>query len=164
MRTTNDIWYRGMTRDTTMKRLVSNSFNEGGPRISPDGHWVAFTSDESGFNQVYVTTVPGPGGRYQVTQDGGTMPVWSRDGRQLFYGHAQRLESATLSFEPTFSVTGRDTALNIALSSAPGHANYDVAPDGKHFVILKQSGGDPQLIVVHDWKYELRAKLGRVAR
>jgi serine/threonine-protein kinase len=164
MGTTNDLWYRGMTSDTMMKRLVSSSFYEGGPRISPDGHWVAFSSDESGFSQVYVTPLPGPGGRYQVTQDGGTMPVWSRDGHQLFYSHFLRLESATLSFEPTFSVTARDTTLNLAVSPVPGHANYDVAPDGKHFVILKQSSGDPQLIVVHDWKYELRAKLGRVAR
>jgi serine/threonine-protein kinase len=164
IRTTNDLWYRGLTNDTVMKPLVTTPFNELGPRISPDGRWLAFASDESGSFQVYVTPLPGPGGRYQVSNAGGVAPVWSPDGRRLYYPSAGRLEAATLAFAPAFAVTARATVLESGISSPPAHANYDVTPDGKRFVLLKATGGDAQLIVVHDWKYELRERTANVRR
>jgi hypothetical protein len=164
IRTTNDLWYRSLTNDTVMKPLVTTPFNEAGPRVSPDGRWVAFASDESGSYQVYVTPMPGPGGRYQVSTDGGVTPVWSPDGRRLYYGHTGRIEAATLTFSPAFAVTARETIFETGSAAPPAHANYDITPDGKRFVMLKPTGADAQLIVVHDWKYELRERTANVRR
>jgi Tol biopolymer transport system component len=164
VRTTNDLWYRGLANDTTMKALVTTPFNEMGPRISPDGRWIAFASDESGAFQVYVTPLPGPGGRYQVSTEGGTAPVWSPDGRRLYYGSAGRLLSATLAFVPTFAVTARETIFEIGSSLPPAHANYDITRDGKRFVMLRPTGADAQLVVVHDWKNELRERTANARR
>ena len=157
----NDIWYRRMANDTSLKPLVIGPFSELGPRISPNGLWVAYSSDESGTQQVYVTPLPGPGGRYPVSADGGATPVWSPDGRRVFYAKDQTLLAATVSFSPTFSVTARDTIFRTGMTNVPVHASYDVAPDGKHFVIIRSTGPDAQLIIVHDWKYELRARFAR---
>src|SRR5207253_61861 len=84
--TTNeaDIWYRRFDGDTTPKPIANTSFLEWNPRLSADGHWVAYSSTESGRYEVYVRPFPGPGARYQVSTDGGQTPVWSRDGRRLF--------------------------------------------------------------------------------
>jgi Tol biopolymer transport system component len=164
VKTTNDIWYRGLTNDTTLKALVTNPFNDLGPRISPDGRWLAFASDESGSFQVYVTPLPGPGGRYPVSTAGGVTPVWSPDGRRLYYAYGGRLEAATLSFAPTFAVTARETVFETGVSLPPAHANYDITPDGKRFVMFKSTSGDAQLTVVHDWKYELGARTADVQR
>ena len=164
IRTTNDLWYRSQTNDTTMKALVTTPFNEMGPRISQDGRWIAFASDESGSFQVYVTPLPGPGGRYQVSTEGGVTPVWSPDGRRLYYSYAGRLEAATLTFAPAFAVTARETIFETGGSSPPAHANYDVTPDGKRFVMFKATGADAQLIVVHDWTYELRERTANARR
>ena len=164
VRATNDLRYRGLTNDTTLKELVTTPFNEMGPRISPDGRWVAFASDESGSFQVYVTPLPGPGGRYQVSTTGGVTPVWSPDGRRLYYAYGGRLEAATLAFAPTISVTARETVFESGSSLPPAHANYDITPDGKRFVMFKSTGGDAQLIVVHDWTYELRERMADVRR
>ena len=110
IRTANDLWYRGLTSDTAMRALATTPFTEAGPRISPDGRWIAFASDESGSYQVYVTPLPGPGGRYQVSTTGGATSVWSPDGRRLYYAYAGRLEAATLAFVPTVAVTARAAA------------------------------------------------------
>jgi serine/threonine-protein kinase len=164
VRATNDLWYRSLTNDTTMKALVTTPFNEWGPRISPDGRWIAFASDESGSYQVYVTPLPGPGGRYQVSTEGGATPVWSPDGRRLYYSYTGRLEAATLTFAPTFAVTARETLFETVGTVPPTHANYDITRDGKRFVLLKPTGADAQLVVVHDWKYELRERTANVRR
>lgn len=89
--------------------------------------------------------------------------MWSPDGRQVFYTNEQTMLAATVSLSPTFSVTARDTILRTGMTSVPVHASFDIAPDGKHFVILKSSGPDAQLTIVHDWKYELRARTARSA-
>jgi Tol biopolymer transport system component/tRNA A-37 threonylcarbamoyl transferase component Bud32 len=156
----NDLWYRGMTGDTTMKPLVSTPFNESGPQISPDGRWLAFASDESGVYQVYLTSLLDRGGRYQVSTDGGATPVWSPDGRRLYYTHTGGLVAANLSFAPTFTVTARETMFETINSAPPSHANFDVTPDGKRLIMLKSSDLGPQLIVVRDWNYELRDRTG----
>ena len=81
-----DIYYRALAGDTT-PHAVSNSAKgiKTMPRLSPDGRWVAFTTDESGRGEVVVQPFPGPGGRVQVSANGGSEPVWARDGKRLFY-------------------------------------------------------------------------------
>ena len=102
---------------------------------------------------------PGPGGRVQVSTGGGTEPVWSRDGRRLFYRGEAQLMSAQVRTSPTFAVARRDTlfADTYVYASNP-HANYDVMPDGEHFVFLA-SDNAAELMVVSNWTAELRARM-----
>jgi serine/threonine-protein kinase len=153
-----DIWYRSFTGDTTRKALVTSPFYEAAPRFSGDGRWVAYTSDESSTRQVYVTPFPGPGPHFQVSVDGGEAPVWAPDGKQLFYVNGRQLIAATVSLAREFTVTDRHVLFEGNFISNFVHANYDVSPDGKQFLLLKASGTAVQTIVVYDWSAELRAK------
>jgi len=156
-----DIYYRGMSGDTTPHPIASNpGAVEDMPRVSPDGRWIAFGTDESGRKEVVVQPFPGPGGRVQVSVTGGTEPVWSRDGRRLFYRGDGLLMAATLRPGPGFAIASRDTLFTDTYVFAGNpHANYDVMPDGKHFVFL-QGTASGDLIVVSNWTSVLRARMG----
>lgn len=113
------------------------------PALSPDGRWLADVSDESGRNEVYVRTFPGFTSKVQVSQDGGSEPVWARIGRELFYrsgGVAEPwLVAAAVETSGEFRVTGRSRLFNVAsYEFATPHANYDVFPDGRSFVMVRQ--------------------------
>ena len=112
--------------------IANTAFVETMPRVSPDGHWIAYVTGESGSPQVVVQPFPGPGSRTQVSVRGGTEPVWSHDGRRLFYRDTQHLIAANVSTTSSFSVTSRETLFtdDFVRYSLP-HANYDVSPDGK---------------------------------
>ena len=109
---------------------------------------------------------PGGGGGPQVSAAGGIMPVWSPDGRRLFYGVGGlgNLMAADLSFTPTVRVESREKLFDSVRLGPPTQAAYDVARDGKHFVLLQSTGADAQLIVVHDWKDEVRGSAARRTR
>jgi serine/threonine-protein kinase len=139
--------------------LVATNFNELMPRLSPDGHWLAYMADESGKSEIYVRPFPGGGARSTVSNGGGTEPLWSRDGRKLFYRNGEQLVAATYSTASGFTVTSRDVlfAGNFAVHSF--HPNFDVAPDGRHFVMIKQGDDETQVVVIVNWVEELRARL-----
>jgi serine/threonine-protein kinase len=155
-----DIWYRRLSADTAEHGIATTPFNEFGPRVSPDGRWVAYQSNESGSNEVVVRPFPGPGAQFPVSVGGGTTPIWSRDGRRIFYANGNKLLAATVGTSPTFSVTARDVLFegNYNLAGAGGHANFDVAPDGKSLLMLRPiiAGGE-QIVVIPNWAAELRA-------
>ncbi|HKT08423.1 MAG TPA: protein kinase [Gemmatimonadaceae bacterium] len=155
-----DLYYRALTGDTTPHPIAANpSAIEIMPRISPNGKWIAFTTDESGRNEVVVQPFPGPGGRVQVSVNGGAEPVWSRDGRRLFYRGDGMLMAATLGPGPAFSVVRHDSVLTDTYVFAGNpHANYDVMPDGTHFIFLK-SADDGELVVVSNWDAVVRARM-----
>jgi Tol biopolymer transport system component len=154
---TPDIYYRKLGGgDTTSRPLATTNAAELAPKVSPDGKWIAYVSNQDGRLQVYVQPFPPTGARYQVTADGGMAPVWSHDSRRIFYVANARLHAATIRAEPGFAVVNRE-ALNVegvALTSPP-HATYDISPDGRYLVML-QPAGPGQIVVVHDWKHELR--------
>ncbi|HLF24071.1 MAG TPA: hypothetical protein VI565_09140, partial [Burkholderiales bacterium] len=135
-------------------------------RISPDGKWIAYRSSESGRDEVYLKPFPSLDARFQVSLAGGLQPVWSPDGRRLYYLSLDaRMLSATLAFSP-FAVAQRDTILtNVSYAGGPfsdNHANFDVAPDDKTFVFLRgREQPESRVIFVHDWKYELRERMKR---
>jgi serine/threonine-protein kinase len=159
----NNIEMRALTGDTTRKVVASSRYFENEARVSPDGRWVAFVTDESGSDQVVVQPLSGTGARVQVSANGGTEPVWSRDGRRLFYRAARRFVAANVTTTPTFAVTSRDILFgDTFLTAAAPHANYDVTPDGKRLLVL-EAVEDPQILVVSNWGTEVRARLsGRV--
>ena len=137
--------------------------NEQSPRISADGRWVAYLSDETGRQEVYVRPLQGAGVKWQVSDDGGASPVWSADGHELFYLQGQSLMSAVVRLGSAFE-TDRPRLL-FKLRSPPigmGDA-YDVTPDGKRFVFIE---GLPRTMPSHanlvtNWFTEVNAQAPR---
>jgi Tol biopolymer transport system component len=109
--------------------------------VSPDGRWLAFTSDQSRRNEVYVRPLRGEGEEVQVSVDGGSEPAWGPDSRELFYrageGAKAMMTAATVSTSPRLAITSRKSLFPVAdYSSSTPHANYGVSPDGKTFVVV----------------------------
>ena len=149
-----------MTGDTARRIIAATSDAEIAPKVSPDGKWVAYSSNQDGDPQVYVQPFPPTGARYRVSANGGIAPVWSPDGDHLFYVANGRLTTATIQTQPTFAVTSRAPMFQGPyLINVPPHANYDVSPDGKTFVLVRPIGETSRIMVVHDWKYELRERV-----
>ena len=156
-----DVYYRALQGDSTPKPIANGAAIEIMPRMSPDGRWIAFVTDESGVNQVVVQPFPGPGARTQLSTAGGTEPVWSRDGTRVFYRAEGHMIAARFRTAPAFGVIGRDTLFvdDFAHSTNP-HANFDASPDGTHLLMLKPVRQD-EMIVVANWSAGLKTRLGR---
>ena len=134
---------------------------DGGARWSPDGAWMVYGSMESGRSEVYVQPYPGPGIRRQVSVDGGGYPVWSRDGREIFYRQDSRM------YAVTFARTDDDVQLSqprllfdrqYGFGQGTSIPNYDVAPDGRAFVMVKDAAATT-LSVVLNWSAEINARV-----
>jgi Tol biopolymer transport system component len=110
--------------------------------------------------QVYVRSLTGAGGaRVQVSVNGGTCPLWSANGRKLYYVNNQQVWAASVTTSPTFAVRSQKKLFESDFTELPGHANYDVSPDGKHFLMVRPSISGDQVVVVHNWRTELRERL-----
>ena len=120
-------------------------------RFSRDGRAVAYLSDESGRYEVYVRSYPDGGGRIQISNGGGARPVWSRDGRTLFYWEQNRLIAASLARDPSLRVSSRQT-----LFSGDFDRDFDVSPDGSRFLLIEGQGSNISLVVIPNWLTELR--------
>ena len=148
--------------DTVAVPLVATRFRELAPAISPDGRWVAYASNESGQSEIYVVPFPNTAAaRWAVSTRGGTEPLWSHSGKELFYRDAGgNLVAVDVQSTPMFSL-GRTTTLFSALNyfSFERGAQYAVAPDDQRFLMIRRVAGAPdELIVVDNWFEELRAK------
>jgi Tol biopolymer transport system component/DNA-binding winged helix-turn-helix (wHTH) protein len=126
------------------------------PRFSPDGRWLAYQSDESERSEVYVRPYPGPGGKWQISTDGGTAPVWAADGRQLFYRHGNDLMAVALRTAAAGELV--PAAPEVALAGVES-SRYALGPGGRGFIVLRSmrsgsSGG--HLDVVLGWSLELQ--------
>ena len=111
-------------------------FNELSPIISPDGHWMAYSSDESGRQELYVRPFPGPGAKWQISTAGGDKPLWSRKAPELFYRSGEGLMVATYSANG-----GTFVASKPRLWAAKKDIDFfDLAPDGKRFAVMQGEG------------------------
>ncbi len=149
--------------DSMTKPLLVNSATKLAPRFSPDGNWLAYSSDETGRSEVYIQPFPGPGRRVQISTDGGEQPAWSADGR-LFYRAKQSMMVAQLSRTAAeASVTSRRKLFDGDFYGSGEFAQaYDVSPDGTHFLMARRIGvGAGQLIAWVDWMRGLEVKLGK---
>jgi serine/threonine-protein kinase len=155
----SNIGIRQLSGNAVPRMVAATAHQEHQARVSPDGKWIAFVTDESGSEQVVVQPFAGTGVRVQVSSNGGSEPLWSRDGSQLFYRGNKKFLAATFATVPTFAVKSRDELFDdrFVSASAP-HANYDVSLDGKRFLVL-EAVEDAQLFVVHNWAVEVRAQL-----
>ena len=114
---------------------------------SPNGRWFAYISDHSGRPELYVRALGGSDVQLQVSLDGASEPVWSRDGRELFYRRVTatgaELVAATLLFDAVPRVVSRTRLFNVSeFDTAAPHANYDVSPDGRWFAFTRRRGSD----------------------
>jgi serine/threonine-protein kinase len=150
--------------DTVNIPLVATAANEYAPRFSPDGHWLAYTSDESGRPEVYVRPFPGNGPRVQISTDGGNQSVWSGDSRRIFYRNGSAFMAADVAASGnTFSVATRRKLFEGSYYGADPTAltaTYDVSPDGHNFLVGRAIGeGGDEIIVWTGWLQELEAQL-----
>jgi Tol biopolymer transport system component len=112
---------------------------EGDPRFSPDGRWIAYSSDESGRREVYIRPFQGGDGKWQVSTEGGRDPQWRGDGKELFYLHPNgRIYSVSVESGSGLAL-GTPTLLFTSVAWDPDGSggNYDVAPDGQRFLIRR---------------------------
>jgi serine/threonine-protein kinase len=151
-----DILYFPMGNPAAIQPFVNSAFNERGPALSPDGRWLAYTSDASGADEVYVRPFPGPGGLIQVSVAGGAEPVWSRSGQELFYRGDAKVVAVSLATTPTPRVVSRQTLFSDAPYFFNGnHAQYDVLPGDSLFVFVRAGGEAVQTVLVANWLQEL---------
>src|SRR5262249_14733609 len=149
--------------------LVQTPAAEFGPDISPDGRWIAYQTNESNQFQIYVRPFPRvEGGRWQVSTAGGTKPLWSRTGRELFYLDMNNaLMSVPVQINgPTFSFGNPTKILDAKYYSGSFRRNYAVSADGQCFVMIKDAGaGDTPswppsgFVVVLNWFEELKQRV-----
>jgi serine/threonine-protein kinase len=152
--------------DTVPVPVVATKFSEFSPALSPDGRWLAYVSNETGEDEIYVVPFPNTGtAKWAISVGGGTEPVWSHRGSELFYRDASgNLVAVVVNTKPTFSV-GRATALFPAAGFTPLRftPQYAVAPDDRRFLMVRPvgSGSPDNIIVVENWFEELKAKFPR---
>jgi serine/threonine-protein kinase len=142
-----------------------------GPELSPDGQWLAYHANRTGRDEVYVQPYLGPGPAVQVSREGGMMPVWRRDGKELFYwvpgsggGGKRTLMGAPITGKPSFQAGAPKVVLEGPYYvSSPGRS-YDVAPDGQRFALVRADDRVNQppltdMIVVRGWVEELKQRM-----
>jgi len=155
-----DIWTLSVEGERQPQEFLVTEFNERQPMFAPDGQWIAFTSDRSGQDEIYVKAYPGSGGIVQISSEGGSQPLWARDGKELFYRNGDKMMVVSVQTEPTFKMLAAPRVLfQGSYASGPfGWAsNYDVTPDGQRFVMVKQSETSAtQFNVVLNWFEELK--------
>jgi Tol biopolymer transport system component len=137
------IFYRERRNDGSFGEPVpflKTTFNERGGKFSPDGNFVVYVSDESGRNEVYVRDFPKGSQKWQISSNGGIAPRWSRNGKEIFYIQQRKLMAVSVATHPVFS-PGTPAALFEKRTLATG--NYDVASDGKRFIVLDQRTTSP---------------------
>lgn len=143
-----DIYYVDLTGDRKLTAFLNSPANENAPVLSPNGKWLAYDSDESGRLEIYVTAFPGPGGKWQVSNGGGTLASWSADAKRLYYHSGDKLMSVAIQNVETFEF-GAPTQLPIHLNEFA--AVGPVAP-GERFPALKPLNGgesNPQQVILN---------------
>jgi len=152
-----DIW--ALPREGDALPFLATAFNERSPMFSPDGRWLAYVSDESGRDEIYVQPYPGPGGKWPISTEGGTEPRWSADGRELFYRLRDKMMVVGVQSEPAFTSGRPQLVFEVPyLTDGFGTSNYDMSTDGKRFVMLQSTEQEQsaQINVVLNWFEELK--------
>ena len=150
-----DVWILPLGDEP--ERFIATAANERQPYFSPNGRYLAYVSDESGRNEVQVQSYPDLGDKWTVSTDGGTFPVWARDGRELFYRSQGHLMVVEVRTEPSFSV-GTPRVLLDAQQLEAYTEPFDVSPDGQRFLFVEDVSlsQNRSLVVILNWTEELK--------
>ncbi len=148
-----DLWTASPDGKRAPAPLLATTYNEEGGQLSPDGRWLAYTSDESGRSEVCVVAFPSLDGKWQVSDAGGSQPRWRRDGAELFYLAADRALMAVGIKTAAGFEKDKPERLFDTRARYTGYRAYDVAPDGQRFLIntVLAEGDSPPLTVVLGW-------------
>ena len=142
---------------------MQTTFAEGTGELSPDGHWLAYQSNESGRNEIFVRPFPTvDAGRWTISTSGGSSPVWERRGTELFYlDGTGAMTRVPIQTAPTFSPGTPTRLFDTRYYAAEAVRTYDVSLDGQRFLMIKAAGTDqaPRMVVVLNWLEELKARL-----
>jgi hypothetical protein len=145
---------------------LTADWRERAASISPDGDWVAYSSNESGREEVYVRAFPQPSDKIPISESGGTEPRWSPNGRTLYYREGTALVAADLGPGPGIQVRGRTTLFQGTNHRLyPLFAQYDVHRDGNHFLVVRRRGASgeeevqDEMVVVVNWFRELEERM-----
>jgi Tol biopolymer transport system component len=157
-----DIWLMPLQGARTPVPLMATDADERDARFSPDGQWLAYVSDETGRDEVFIRPVSTHGARKQVSSEGGTGPVWAPNGRELYFASGNHISAVTLDGQA--NPVGRDRLL----LSTPKYEDlqfdadnpiFDILPDGERFVLLlEQASSLVHYNVVLNWFDELKAR------
>jgi serine/threonine-protein kinase len=157
--TGRDIWIAAVDSPQNPHAWLATEFEERAMALSPDGHWMAYVSNASGRDEVYVREFPVPSGQWQISADGGIEPRWAHSGRAIFFRGGDSLVSVAVTTRPAFVVGAR--SLVFARPYFMGdthHTHWDVAPDDRHFAFVSAPTGSPGLVVTLNWFDELRRR------
>jgi eukaryotic-like serine/threonine-protein kinase len=159
----NEIWLLRLS-DRKTQSYLQPQFPVGQPRFSPNGHWLAYTSNESDRFEIYVQPYPGPGGRWQISTEGGREPVWNPNGRELFYRNGNKMMAVDIATQPGFAASKPRMLFEGRYEPAPiPVANYDVSSDGQRFLMVKPAEQEQapkmQINVVLNWFEELKRRV-----
>jgi Tol biopolymer transport system component len=151
-----DIWSLERKTDAEPKPVLATPSNEHSPDVSPDGEWLAYVSDVSGREEVYVRRMGGDEEVWKISTEGGIAPLWRRDGRELFFlDPANRLQAVATTLGSSFSA-GAPEVLFVADLDEGGGRQYDASPDGQRFLLNR--GAVPStrpIVVVLGWAAEI---------
>jgi len=157
-----DLWVLNL-EDRKTQLFLKTSYEETAPKFSPDGEWIAYSSDETGRREIFVQPYPGPGGKWQISTEGGQEPVWNPRGGELFYRSGTRIMAVDIDTEASFSA-GKPRMLfdGPYLPTSASFPWWDVSPDGERFLMLKpvesQTSAPTEIQIVLNWFEELKTK------
>ena len=150
--TSTDQWLLNVRNPDDMRPFKRTPAWERQGSLSPDARWLAYVSNESGRSEIYVEPVPGPGGRRQISTDGGEEPRWVRNGREITYRNGTRMMSVPVQVQPTFQSGKPIPLFDRKFDRGFGVNGYDVTADGQTFVLTRSEHPAPtEIRVVLGW-------------
>jgi hypothetical protein len=153
-----DLWALPMTGDRKPFTIVKTKFNEGFGTFSPDGHYVAYSSNESGQSEIYVQEFPEARNKWQISTAGGSQPFWRGDGRELYYRSGARVIAVPLPAGDGFTAGAPAPLFEARFASVLLRAHYRPTPDGQRFLLVAPLGDEASqsATVMLNWTAALR--------
>jgi Tol biopolymer transport system component len=150
--TSADLWLLNLGNQSDLRPFKQTTAAERQGTLSPDGRWMAYASNESGRAEIYVESVPGPGGRWQISTNGGEQPRWVRTGREIVYRNGTKMMSAAVQTQPKFGAAKPVELFDRKFDRGGTVGGYDVTPDGQTFVMTRSEKANPtEIRVVVGW-------------
>jgi len=150
--TNTDLWMMSLHEPYELRPFKRTPAAERQGALSPDGRWLAYASNDSGRSEIYIEPVPGPGGRLQISNDGGEQPRWVRNGREIVYRNGTKMMSVPVKIEPVLRPSKAVELFNRKFDRGGVVNGYDVTADGQTFVMTRSERDNPtEIRVVIGW-------------